>query len=83
MAKVLTSFQFRQTSHYPWRDWADGRIWQAKPGIDFRAAVQADTLLTQPLQSLGSNLALLGWLDDRFSLIARAERALRYRRTCP
>jgi hypothetical protein len=55
----------------------------ATPRIDFRRAVRADTLLTRPLDSLTSSLDLLGWLDDRFSLIARAERAMRYRRTCP
>ena len=47
--------------------------------IDWRWVVEHDTLLTTPLRSLGASLDVLGWLDDRLGLIARAERAMRFR----
>jgi hypothetical protein len=47
------------------------------PRLDFAAAARADTLLTKPLRSLGSDLDLLAWLDNRFALLAGAERAMR------
>ncbi|MBA3264603.1 MAG: hypothetical protein H0T69_19470 [Thermoleophilaceae bacterium] len=55
---------------------ADGSVRQ-DARLDFAGAARADTLLTKPLRSLESNLDLLGWLDNRFALIAAAERAMR------
>jgi GDSL-like Lipase/Acylhydrolase len=51
-----------------------------KPKFNFKRVIEADTLLTNPLRSLGSDLNLLGSLDDRFALIAGAERAFRRRK---
>ena len=58
---------------------ADGRE-RTEPRLDFERVVLQDTLLTNPLRSLGSDLQLLGALDDRFALIAGAERAFRRRK---
>jgi len=50
------------------------------PQVDFAAVAEADTLLSEPLTSGSSTLALLGKLDERFALIAGFERAMRRRK---
>jgi hypothetical protein len=50
------------------------------PELDFARVIAKDTLLQDPLQSLTRDLNLLGSLDDRFALIAGAERSLRRRK---
>jgi hypothetical protein len=52
----------------------------AKP-IDFAAVAQSDTLCKTPLASLENTLETLRRLDDRFALIGRFERALRFLRS--
>jgi hypothetical protein len=49
----------------------------ARPELDYDAVARADTLCTQPLRSLTDDLDALGWVDERFGLLARAERAMR------
>ena len=48
--------------------------------IDFTEAARSDTLLSDPLISLENSLEGLRRLDDRFALIGRFERALRFLR---
>src|SRR5262245_39290644 len=57
----------------------DGKV-RPKPKFGFRRVATQDSLLTDPLSSLGSDLSMLGSLDDRFALIAGAERAFRRRK---
>ena len=47
------------------------------PRLDFAGAARADTLLTNPLRSLESHLDLIGWLDNRFALLAGMEKGMR------
>lgn len=36
MAKVIKKqIQWNQANHFPWSQWADGRVWQIDQGIDF------------------------------------------------
>lgn len=49
-------------------------------GIDFAAAARSDTLCSSPLVSLESTLDGLRRLDDRFAIVGRFERALRFLR---
>lgn len=57
----------------------DGVTRREDPGVDWAWAVQSDALLSSPLGSLSTNLDVLGWLDSRFGVVARAERAMRFR----
>ena len=50
-------------------------------GIDFAAAANSDTLCSTPLISLEHSLDGLRRLDDRFAIIGRFERALRFLRS--
>jgi lysophospholipase L1-like esterase len=59
---------------------ADAGVAFATPRLDFERFAKQDTLLTNPLASLSADLNLLGALDDRFALIAGAERAVRRRK---
>lgn len=34
MAEVLQKFESNR-GRYPWHDWADGRPWRARQGVDF------------------------------------------------
>jgi hypothetical protein len=49
--------------------------------IDFAAVAKSDTLCSTPLTSLENTLETLRRLDDRFALIGRFERALRFLRS--
>jgi len=57
----------------------DAGVAFAAPGVDWAWAVAQDTLLSDPLRSLGNAIDTLGWLDGRFAIIARAERAMRFK----
>jgi hypothetical protein len=39
--------------------------------VDFRNLIGLDTLISDPPQSLGSDVRLVGWLDEHFSMIRR------------
>src|SRR5262245_43711545 len=46
-----------------------GALRPAPVGVDFKRVLAADTLINSPPKSLSSNLATLGWLDDRLDWV--------------
>lgn len=42
MAEILESYDFgalKNTAHYPWAEWSDGKIRRLKRGTDFQSTV--------------------------------------------
>jgi hypothetical protein len=39
--------------------------------VDFKRVIDWDTLISYPPKSLGSDLSLIGWLDERFDVLKR------------
>ena len=46
-----------------------GEVRPSPAGVDFGRVLAADTLINAPPKSLSSNLATLGWLDDRLDWV--------------
>ena len=39
--------------------------------VDFKSLIPLDTLISHPPRSLGSDVALIGWLDQRVDIFKR------------
>ena len=49
----------------------DGHVRPGPVQIDFAQLVRQDTLVSQPPRSLSGDLALMGWLDDKYGVLKR------------